>query len=234
MRPSLADCRKVLSVLAWSAALGCGGDQGPPPTIRLSIQGQILSTDPTPVPVGGADVALGWWDSTATLARVYADQAGHYQLTHTFASTCQPSDQTLYLIGVKAAGYEPTSTLSFHPGTLVDPPILCTSDPQVINLSLNPLGWVRLITNTTGSGLDPNGYVPAFTGRFDSNFGGTTSIGYPMAVNAEQIIPLLPGPFVLELTEVAENCTVAGDNPRTATVVARETLVAAFDVTCTP
>jgi hypothetical protein len=53
-------------------------------------------------------------------------------------------------------------------------------------------------------------------------------------VNTEQTLPLLPGPFTLELTDVAGNCTVAGDNPRAVTVAPRETVVSTFEVTCAP
>ena len=58
MRTRSARCSKLLWGMASLAALGCGGDQGPHPTLRLSIRGHVLSTDPAPVPVAGATVAL--------------------------------------------------------------------------------------------------------------------------------------------------------------------------------
>jgi len=106
------------------------------------------------------------------------------------------------------------------------------SDPQTINLSLNPLGYVLLTTHTTGPDPDPAGYFPALTGKFASDGPDETSLAYPMPVNAQQLIPLLPGTFKLELAEVAQNCTVGGDNPRTITVTARDTVGSVFDVTC--
>jgi len=136
------------------------------------------------------------------------------------------------LIAVSASGYETKSTFSVVT-PFSDPPIYCTNDPQEINLSLNPLGGLQLITNTSGSGLDPDGYWPVLTGKFFSA-DGDMSIAYPMGVNAQQILPLLPGQFALELTELAENCTVAGDNPRTVTVPARDTVASTFEVTCAP
>jgi len=172
-------------------------------------------------------------ESGKTLTKVTTDQAGGYQLTYPFTSTCQTSEQTGYLIDVSAEGYDTKSTLSFDT-PFSDPPIYCTNDPQVINLSLQPLGGLQLITNTNGSGLDPDGYLPVLTGTFYSAFPSEMSIGYPMGVNAEQTLPLLPGQFTLELTEVTGNCTVAGDNPRTITVIPRDTVASTFDVTCAP
>jgi len=92
----------------------------------------------------------------------------------------------------------------------------------VINLSLQPLGSLRVLTSTSGSGLDPDGYDLVLDG----------TLAYPMGVNDEQVLPMLPGEYSLELTEIAGNCTVAGDNPRTVTVAARETTVFTFQVTC--
>ena len=105
-----------------------------------------------------------------------------------------------------------------------DPVIYCTNEPQVIDLSLQPFGWLQVITNTSGSGLDPDGYTLVFDGRF----------AYPMGLNDEQVLSQLPGQYSLELTEVAGNCTVAGDNPHTVTVTARDTTVSTFQVTCAP
>jgi hypothetical protein len=36
----------------------------------------------------------------------------------------------------------------------------------------------------------------------------------------------------VRLVEVQPNCTVAGDNPRSVTVVAQDTVTTTFDVTC--
>jgi hypothetical protein len=213
-------------MLGSVAALGCGGDQGPPPTIRLAIQGQILSADPIPVAVAGATVALrdfpGLLGDAETLAHTTADQAGNYQLTYSFTSACGPQDNTTNWIEASADGYESAST--FVSPEFSDPVIYCTSEPQVVNLTLKPFGSLRVITNTSGSTLDPDGYTLVLDG----------TLGYTMGLNDEQILSKLPGQYSLELTEVAGNCTVAGDNPRTVTVPARETTVSTFQVTCAP
>jgi len=213
--------------LASLAALGCG-DQGPPLGTPLSIRGQVLSADPTPVAVAGAIVALQYDTGfleviPQTLAKTVTDQAGNYQFTK-FTSDCR------LWIETSADGYETASSFTSEGGQYSDPPINCTNDPQVINpqvinLSLQPLGSLKVITNTSGPGLDPDGYYfhPGGSGQ-----------EYPVGLNDEQIVSKLPGQYSLELTGVAGNCAVAGDNPLTVTVAARDTTVSTFQVSCAP
>jgi len=228
-----ACCRKLPWVAAWVTALGCGADhQGPYPTVTLSIHGQVLTADPAPAAVAGATVALrhfkGLLSNPETLAETTTDQTGNYQLTYSFTSVCEPQDNTTDWIEASADGYETAST-SASP-EFSDPVIYCTNEPQVINLSLQPFGALQVITNTSGSGLDPDGYALQVGGLFP---GAVTE--YPMGLNDEEILSqVLPGQYSLELTEVAGNCTVAGDNPRTVTVAARDTTVSTFQVTCAP
>ena len=230
-----ARCRKLLWGLASLAALGCGGDQGPHPSLRLSILGHVLSAEPAPVPVAGATVALREFqglESSRILVQTTTDQAGAYQLTYIFTSICKAPDQPGFWIEAAAERYEMKSTISFDV-PFSDPPVYCTNDPQTIDLSLQPLGWLRVLTGTTGSPQDPDGYAPVLTGKFPYPL-GEMSLAYPMGANDEQVIELLPGQFSLELTDVAGNCTVVGDNPRTVVVAARDTAVTAFQVTCAP
>lgn len=228
---------KLIGVSALVAALGCGGDQGPYPHITLTIRGQVLTADPTPIPVAGATVALREFlglTSSQTLAHTTTGQTGNYQLTYTFTSTCGTQDNTLDWIEASADGYEIASTFSNDDPSLPtwpsDPPIYCTNEPQVINLSLKPFGALQMITNSSGSGLDPDGYTLLLFGK--AGFPG--GLGYTLGLNDEWLIELLPGQYSLELTEVAGNCTVAGENPRTVTVAARETTFSTFQVTCAP
>ncbi len=225
MRASLAYYGKLIGALALVAALGCGGDQGPYPTVRLLIQGQIFSADPVPAVIPRATVALyhfqGLLGNPQIAARTTADHTGHYRLQHTYTSICEAPDEAGYWIEASAEGYETESTFTFD-NQYSDPPIYCTNEPQVINLSLQPFGTLQVITNTRGSGLDPDGHALLVGG-----------LGYPMGVNDELILSQLrPGQYSLELIEVAGNCTVAGDNPRTVTVAARDTTVSTVQVTC--
>jgi hypothetical protein len=230
MQSHSACCRELLWVLASVASLGCGGDHGPYPTVRLSIRGQVLSADPTPVAVAGATVSLRAFlglSSSKTLAHAITGQTGNYQLNYSFTSICEPQDNTLDWIEASADGYQNATTFSNDDPSLPtwpsDPPIYCTNEPQVINLSLEPFGSLQMITSTTGSGLDPDGYLLLLDGN-----------GYSTGPNDELVLSKMPGQYSLELTEVAGNCAVAGDNPRTVTVTARETTVSTFQVTCSP
>jgi hypothetical protein len=230
MQTFLARHPKLIRTMALVAALGCGGDNGPHPSVTLSIRGQVLTIDPTPLPVAGATVRLleRWGYPPISRAHSTTDQAGRYQLSYTFTSICQPSDETSLFIEASADKYETALTLSSDPEHFSDPPIYCATEPQVIDLSLQPFGALQLITITGGSSLDPEGYTLLVDGLVPPY-----SVAYGMGPNAEQVISeVLPGQYSLELTEVAGNCTVAGDNPRTVAVAARDTTVATFHVTC--
>lgn len=86
-------------------------------------------------------------------------------------------------------------------------------------------GSLSLTANTTGGTIDANGYAVAVDGEL------------MLAIRANEtavIRGLLAGPHDVELQSVADNCAVAGDNPRSVDVVADETSVTTFDVTCEP
>jgi hypothetical protein len=87
------------------------------------------------------------------------------------------------------------------------------------------VGEIRVRSNTSGVDLDPNGYVA----EIDEGF-RTTRIG----VNDETGFGnLIPGEHQVGLTDVATNCTVLGQNPRTVTLAAGQTLFVSFGVECT-
>ena len=167
MRAQSGNRRKFSWLLAWVAALACGGEQGPYPSVTLQVRGQVLTADPAPVAVPRATVSLnhfqGFLGNPQVVARTTADHTGRYQLRHPFTSICEPSDQSGYWIEASAEGYETASTYNSDPTLPTwpsDPPIYCTNDPQVIDLSLHPFGSLQVITNTTGSGAGPGWLCP--------------------------------------------------------------------------
>lgn len=84
-------------------------------------------------------------------------------------------------------------------------------------------GAVEAATATTGRDVDPNGYAVSVDG------GSEEAIG----VNATVMVSgLAPGEHELELTGVAENCTVTGSNPRIVAVTAGGTARTTFAVAC--
>jgi hypothetical protein len=84
-------------------------------------------------------------------------------------------------------------------------------------------GAVTVVTVTSGTFQDPDGYTLQVDG------GAGPAIG----VNATLMLPELPtGQHVLLLGGIAPGCTVAGDNPRTIDVAAGTPLSVEFAVTC--
>lgn len=84
-------------------------------------------------------------------------------------------------------------------------------------------GALRVMARTTGEGADANGYKVAVDG------GATQSIG----VNGDLLITgLAPSDHEVELSDVAANCSVDGENPRTVLVEAAGTSDLTFQVSC--
>ncbi len=80
-----------------------------------------------------------------------------------------------------------------------------------------------MVVTTTGSGLDPDGY----TVQLDDGD------AQPIGVTATLTTPnVAPGSHSVRLDGIAPNCTVPDPNPQTVAVVAGETAVAAFTITC--
>jgi hypothetical protein len=84
-------------------------------------------------------------------------------------------------------------------------------------------GALQVVTNTTGSELDSDGYT-LMVDEVE-----TGAIG-PAAQRT--IGELEPGAHEIALTEVSANCEVQGQNPRTVSVVVAETVNETFAVVC--
>jgi hypothetical protein len=82
---------------------------------------------------------------------------------------------------------------------------------------------LRITAATSGLELDPDGYTVSIDGQ------APLAIGVSGTLVAEG---LADGPHTLELSGVAANCALAGDNPRSVTTTAGSTATAAFVVTC--
>jgi hypothetical protein len=84
-------------------------------------------------------------------------------------------------------------------------------------------GGIHVVTATSGSQPDPDGY----TVSLDQ---GTPQ---PIGTSGELTLGgLAAGAHTVGLSGVAANCTLQGDNPRTATVVAAQLTELTFSVTC--
>ena len=100
----------------------------------------------------------------------------------------------------------------------------CTKLPTGPSEFLGAGGLLVQVT-TTGSAVDAGGYVVTVDGD-----GALTRGVAPTGSVAFQ--SLAAGPHVVALTDVAANCYVAGDNPRTVTVVEGGFVQVSFAVAC--
>lgn len=85
-------------------------------------------------------------------------------------------------------------------------------------------GTMEVMTETAGSDLDSNGYQLILDGGSSSSI----SINDKLYFN-----DLETGSYNLELTDIAENCSVNGSNPRTEAITPGDTTSTTFEVNCT-
>ncbi len=84
-------------------------------------------------------------------------------------------------------------------------------------------GLIQVSTTTTGADLDGDGYTVTMAGSSDRSIGlnGVTTFS-----------DVAEGQHQVELTGVADNCSVTGANPAAASVTGGETAAVAFAVVC--
>jgi hypothetical protein len=85
-------------------------------------------------------------------------------------------------------------------------------------------GEIEVTIATTGDGTDDDGYVV----RLDEDE-ATEDVDVDDELTFEDVEA---GSHTVELTDVASNCTVDGDNPRNVTVESGEAAPVEFAVTC--
>jgi hypothetical protein len=87
-----------------------------------------------------------------------------------------------------------------------------------------PTGSLRISVTVTGTPTTPSTFRVEVDGEEFDTFGGgggtSTAEGMPV------------GDFEVEVVDFAENCTVAGENPRDASVTEGAVATVAFAVTC--
>lgn len=92
-------------------------------------------------------------------------------------------------------------------------------------LNPGPLGDFAVITVSSGDELDLNGYVIRVNDVSSASIGANDRVEF----QARAV-----GTYTVELTEVAANCSVNGDNPRSVQVIADSLTNTTFEVTCFP
>jgi hypothetical protein len=84
-------------------------------------------------------------------------------------------------------------------------------------------GDLRIITSTTGSELDPDGYTVLVSGQSSRSMTANDTTTY---------VDIADGVHQVELTDVAGNCSVSASNPRNVNVPANNQISTTFNVTC--
>ncbi len=102
--------------------------------------------------------------------------------------------------------------------------ILGCGDDGVTNPPPVPTGTLEVSTASIGSAIDADGYTVLL------NADDTGAIGASDSVTADVAV----GQYELELTGLADNCGVIGDNPVSVTVVENEVTTVDFSVACPP
>lgn len=87
---------------------------------------------------------------------------------------------------------------------------------------LSTMASIGVAAATTGESLDPDGYAVVVDG----------GPGQHVDINGSVLIPVQGGEHQVELTGVASNCMVSGNNPRTVAVSAGATALVTFEVQC--
>ena len=84
-------------------------------------------------------------------------------------------------------------------------------------------GTLAITTSVSGPEPDADGFSVQVDGGPAQPIGATATLTTP---------ELSPGEHTVQLSDMAGNCSVAGDNPRTVSVTAGETATVTFGVTC--
>ncbi len=186
-------------------AVTCGASSG---TIAVTTTTSGTGSDPDgfSLTLDGADRGSIGVNATANLAGITT--GAHLVGLTGLAANCQISDDNPRSVTVTPGQ---AAEVSFA--------VICASPAP-------NSGTLQITTTTGGANLDPDGYSVSVEGAAASQ---------PIAVNATlSIVNVSVGPHAVQLLGLATNCTVAGANPRQATVPAGGTVTMAFEITCVP
>jgi hypothetical protein len=104
-------------------------------------------------------------------------------------------------------------------------PLLTLTACEVTFLSISTDGRIEISVVTNGSTLDLDGYSVAVDGIL------TQAVDANGAITVAEISQ---GTHMVQLSGLAENCAVEGENPRTIVVPSGETSSISFVVVCRP
>jgi hypothetical protein len=188
------------------AALACGGEGStdivlPALSITTASSGVEVDSDGYSVSIDAQTPQAIAPNTTLTIDRL-TDGAHTVELSGV-AANC--------IVG----GENPQSVLVEAGRTAIAPFVItCSSTTQS----------VQVVTTTTGTGTDPDGFALLLDGVSAGAIGVSSTI---------TLAGITAGLHTLELTGLAVNCQVVGGNPREVTVSSGGTPAVQFSVTCT-
>jgi hypothetical protein len=184
-------------------ALGCGSDPVGPNTGQIAVTVTTTGGGPDP---DGYTLSLDGHEGVAIAANaartLTVDQGSHTLALGGLAATCEVQGERSRTVTVDAGATVP-----------VDFEVACSE------LS----GGIRVITATAGSGLDPDGYQVVL------DAGDPQPIG---DVDTLEVNALTPGDHQVQLLDVADNCSIAGEATRSVVVAAGMLAEIEFQVDC--
>src|SRR5881398_1587171 len=177
----------------------------PPPTGDLTVTNSTTGQDLDP---DGYTVTVDGGQSRSLGVNTSTTYSGLTATSHTveltgIAGNCTVSGQNPRTVTVATSGTTTTFTIT------------CAALPP-------PTGDLTVTNSTTGQDLDPDGYTVTVDGGQSRSLGVNTSTTYS---------GLTATSHTVELTGIAGNCTVSGQNPRTVTVATSGTTTT-FSITC--
>ena len=190
-------------------ACGGGGEPTPPRESRGVLRVVTATSGQSPDADGYSmtvDASAPVSLPTSGVTHVGALAAGSHSVNIAgIASNCTPADASSRTVNVVSGD---TTNITFA--------VACSFVPTT--------GIVVVRTQTTGGALDADGYTVSLDG-------GTPRA---IAINAEvRFTDVTPGSRTLSFAGVAANCQLAGTAERTASVVAGDSAVVTYEVTCT-
>lgn len=197
--------KKLVLWAAPLAGLACGGEGGTDvvlPSLRITTAttGAELDPDGYGVSIDGRPAQPIGLAATLTVDRL--TEGAHTVELSGLSASCAVGGENPRTVSVAASA---TATTAF-----------------VITCSVTT-GSLQVITTTSGSGTDPDGFALMIDGVDRGAIGVSATA---------TIAGLAPGSHAVALTGLAANCQVAGDNPRAVMLPAGGSSGVAFAVTC--
>ncbi len=185
-------------------AVGCGDEMVEPKIGQIDVTVTTTGVEPDP---DGYTLSLDGLQGVAIAASaartLTVDQGDHTLTLGGLAANCEVNGERRRTVSVDAGASVP-----------VDFAVACS----------DTAGGIRIVTATTGSGLDPDGYQVVLDAAAPRPIGTVDTLEF----NA-----LAPGDHQVQLLDVADDCTIAdGEATRSVVVVAGMLVDVEFRIVC--